>query len=171
MERIKGLIRDVPNFPKEGIIFKDITPLLGHKEAFSETIDILAEKIAPERPDVIVAVESRGFIFGAPLAYKLKAGFVPVRKKGKLPYKTHSAEYELEYGTDILEIHEDAFDKGANVVIVDDLLATGGTSQAVIELVNKLGGNISSLLFLVELSFLNGRERLKDYTVHSLIVY
>ncbi len=171
MERIKGLIRDVPNFPKEGIIFKDITPLLGHREAFSETIDILAEKIEGERPDVIVAVESRGFIFGAPLAYKLRAGFVPVRKKGKLPYKTHSAEYELEYGTDILEIHEDAFEEGANVVIVDDLLATGGTSMAVIELVKKLGGNISSLLFLVELSFLDGREKLKDYTVHSLIVY
>ena len=171
MEKIKKLIRDVPDFPKKGIMFKDITPLLGHREAFSETIDILAEKIELEKPDAIVAVESRGFIFGAPLAYKLKAGFVPVRKKGKLPYKTHSAEYELEYGTDILEIHEDAFEKGARVVIVDDLLATGGTSLAVIELVKKLGGEITSLLFLVELSFLNGRDRLKDYNVHSLIVY
>ncbi len=171
MDKIKALIRDVPNFPKEGIVFKDITPLLGHPEAFAETIDLLASKISPERPDVIVAVESRGFIFGAPLAYKLRCGFVPVRKKGKLPYKTQQVEYELEYGVDILEIHEDAFPKGAKVVIVDDLLATGGTSLAVIELVKRLGGEISSLLFLVELSFLNGRERLKDYTVHSLVVY
>ena len=171
MRDLKSFIRDVPNFPKEGIVFKDITPLLGHREAFSETIDLLADKIAGESPDVIVAVESRGFIFGAPLAYKLKTGFVPVRKKGKLPYKTHKVEYELEYGVDLLEIHEDAFEPGAKVVIVDDLLATGGTSLAVIELVKKLGGQVSSLLFLVELSFLNGRERLKDYTVHSLIVY
>ncbi len=171
MENLKKMIRDVPDFPKKGIIFKDITPLLGNKETFSETIDLLAGKIASEQPDVIVGVESRGFIFAAPLAYKLNAGFVPVRKKGKLPYKTHKAEYELEYGLDVLEIHQDAFPKGAKVVIVDDLLATGGTSLAVIELVKKLGGQISSLLFLVELSFLNGRERLKEYLVHSLIVF
>lgn len=171
MERIKSLIRDVPNFPKEGIIFKDITPLLGDKEAFRESIDLLVDKIIGEAPDVIVAVESRGFIFGAPIAYKLHCGFVPVRKKGKLPYKTQQVEYELEYGVDVLEIHEDAFPKGAKVVIVDDLLATGGTSLAVVELVKKLGGEVSSLLFLIELSFLNGRDRLKDYVVHSLITY
>ncbi len=171
MERIKSLIRDVPNFPKEGIIFKDITPLLGDKEAFRESIDLLVDKIIGEAPDVIVAVESRGFIFGAPIAYKLQCGFVPVRKKGKLPYKTQQVEYELEYGVDVLEIHEDAFPKGAKVVIVDDLLATGGTSLAVVELVKKLGGEVSSLLFLIELSFLNGRDRLKDYVVHSLITY
>ncbi len=171
MERIKSLIRDVPNFPKEGIIFKDITPLLRDKEAFRESIDLLVDKIIGEAPDVIVAVESRGFIFGAPIAYKLHCGFVPVRKKGKLPYKTQQVEYELEYGVDVLEIHEDAFPKGAKVVIVDDLLATGGTSLAVVELVKKLGGEVSSLLFLIELSFLNGRDRLKDYVVHSLITY
>ena len=171
MERIKSLIRDVPNFPKEGIIFKDITPLLGDKEAFRESIDLLVDKIIGEAPDVIVAVESRGFIFGAPIAYELHCGFVPVRKKGKLPYKTQQVEYELEYGVDVLEIHEDAFPKGAKVVIVDDLLATGGTSLAVVELVKKLGGEVSSLLFLIELSFLNGRDRLKDYVVHSLITY
>lgn len=171
MERIKSLIRDVPNFPKEGIVFKDITPLLGDKEAFRESIDLLVDKVIEESPDVIVAVESRGFIFGAPIAYKLQCGFVPVRKKGKLPYKTQRVEYELEYGIDVLEIHEDAFPKGARVVIVDDLLATGGTSLAVVELVKKLGGEVSSLLFLIELSFLNGRDRLKDYVVHSLITY
>ncbi len=170
-ELIKKLIRDVPNFPKEGIIFKDITPLLGSKDGFKHTIDKLAAKIEGEHPDVILGVESRGFIFGAPLAYKLNCPFVPVRKKGKLPYKTHSAEYALEYGTDSLEIHVDAFEKGSKVVIVDDLLATGGTSKAVIDLIEKCGGVVSSLLFVVELSFLNGRDQLKDYTVHSLVVY
>ena len=171
MENLRKMIRDVPDFPKKGIIFKDITPLLGNKETFSETIDLLAAKVASEEPDVIIGVESRGFIFAAPLAYKLNAGFVPVRKKGKLPYKTHKVEYALEYGIDILEIHQDAFPEGAKVVIVDDLLATGGTCLAVIDLVKKLGGRISSLLFLVELSFLNGREKLKNYTVHSLVVF
>lgn len=164
-------IRDIPDFPKEGIIFKDITTLLKDKRAFKNAIDTLAKKFKGKKLDYIVGIEARGFIFGAALAYKLGVGFVPVRKKGKLPHKTRSVSYQLEYGTDTLEIHEDALTQGARVVIVDDLLATGGTVQAVADLVRGSGAVIAGIAFLVELSFLNGKERLKDLQIFSLIKY
>jgi adenine phosphoribosyltransferase len=171
IERLKSSIRDVPNFPKKGIIFKDITTLIGKGELFKLAIDQFAGKYTGKKIDKIVVIESRGFIFGAPVAYKLGAGLVPVRKKGKLPYKTIAASYSLEYGTDTLEMHEDAIEPGENVLIIDDLLATGGTVSAVSELINKAGGNITGMCFLIELSFLKGREKLKDFEIFSLISY
>ncbi|ACZ41709.1 adenine phosphoribosyltransferase [Thermobaculum terrenum ATCC BAA-798] len=165
------LIRDVPDFPKQGILFKDITTLLKDKDAFKKSIDLLAERFANDHIDKVVAAESRGFIFGAPLAYLLNAGFVPVRKLGRLPAKAIRAEYTLEYGTNFVEIHVDAIEPGEKVLIVDDLLATGGTVGATIELVKKLEGDIVALAFLVELSFLKGRERLKDYRIETIITY
>ncbi len=165
------LIRDIPDFPKKGIIFKDITPLLGDAAAFSQMTKELAALYRNAGIDKIASIESRGFIIGAAMAAELGCGFVPVRKKGKLPYKTAQQEYQLEYGTDMLEIHTDAVKKGDNVLIVDDVLATGGTAEAVCELVNKLGGNIAGLCFLIELKFLNGKEKLKKYKVDSLITY
>ncbi len=168
---LKNHIRDIPDFPKEGIIFKDITTLLKDKDALRKSIDLLAAKFRKEKIDSVVGVEARGFIFGAALAYKLRAGFVPVRKKGKLPYKTRSITYELEYGKDVLEIHEDAFGPKARVLIVDDLLATGGTIQAVCQLVREQGATIAGVAFLVELKFLHGKERLKDLPVYSVIKY
>jgi adenine phosphoribosyltransferase len=164
-------IRDVPNFPKEGIIFKDITPLLQDAAAFKYTIDLLSEKYRDKGIDIVVAAEARGFILGAPLAYNLGVGFVPVRKPVKLPAECISAEYALEYGVDSLHMHKDAILPGQKVLIIDDLLATGGTVSAKIELVEKLGGKIAGIAFLVELTFLNGREKLKDYEVTSLIQY
>ncbi len=168
---LKAKLRHVMDFPKEGIDFIDITTVLQDAGAFRETLDSMKQKMLDLGPfDLVVGPESRGFVFGAPLAYLTGKGFVPIRKKGKLPYKTVQVEYELEYGTDVLEIHEDAITPGQRVVIVDDLLATGGTMAANIKLVEKLGGKVLGLVFFVELGFLKGRERLKDYRVESVVV-
>jgi adenine phosphoribosyltransferase len=166
---LKSVIRDIPDFPKEGIIFKDITTLLNNKEKFRESVDLLASEFKDKKVDIVLSVEARGFIFGAAVAYKLGAGLVPVRKKGKLPNKTLSVTYDLEYGTDTLEIHQDAFKKGDRVLIVDDLLATGGTTRAVADLVERMGGKIVGLAFVIELTPLKGREKLKGYNIISLI--
>ncbi|MBI2092373.1 MAG: adenine phosphoribosyltransferase, partial [Deltaproteobacteria bacterium] len=147
---LKSTIRDIPDFPKPGIIFKDITPILSNAALFNKVIAALAKRYSSKKIDGVVGIESRGFIFGAPLAYELGTPYVPVRKKGKLPFKTHSVTYDLEYGKDTLEIHQDAFRKGDKVLIVDDLLATGGTTRAVIDLVEKLGGDIIGIAFLIE---------------------
>ncbi|MBU1888351.1 MAG: adenine phosphoribosyltransferase [Candidatus Omnitrophica bacterium] len=171
MNDLKQYIRDIPDFPKEGILFRDITTLLGSSEKFREVVDRLAERYAGKDIDAVVAVEARGFIFGSALAYKLGAALVPVRKKGKLPFKTFSATYTLEYGKDSLEIHEDAFKPGARVLLIDDLLATGGTLGAVVELVKKLKGEIQEIVFVIELSDLKGRSKLKDLPVYSMIQY
>jgi adenine phosphoribosyltransferase len=168
---LRDFIRNVPDFPKKGIVFRDITTLLKDKYAFKQTIDILYDKYKTAHIDKVVSVESRGFIFGSVLAYRLNTGFVPVRKPKKLPSKTIREEYQLEYGTDSLEIHIDAIKKGEKVLIVDDLLATGGTVQATCKLVEKLGGVIVGIAFLIELSFLNGREKLKGYDIFSIISY
>ncbi len=168
---LKKHIRDIPNFPKEGIIFKDLTTLLKNKDAFKKAVDLLSKKFKKENVEVVVGVEARGFIFGSVLAYKLGAGFVPVRKKGKLPYKTKSITYQLEYGSDTLEVHEDAVTPGSRVLVVDDLLATGGTVKAVIDLLMEQKAKIVGLAFLVELSFLKGKEKLKDYPLYSVIKY
>jgi len=168
---IKQFIRDIPDFPKPGIIFKDITPLLVEGKAFHRAIDMIAEHYQGKKIEQIVCVEARGFILGAPLAYKLGAGLVPVRKPGKLPYETIQTTYELEYGTDTLEIHADAIPNGCNVLIADDLLATGGTVSAVVKLVEQLKGNIVGIAFLIELEFLKGREKLVGQDVFSLLQY
>lgn len=168
---LKALVRDVPNFPKKGIMFKDITPLLKNGPGLRFACDKLAENFRGLKIDQVVGIESRGFIFSPVLAYQFGAGFVPVRKKGRLPAAKEAVSYSLEYGEDSLEIHLDAIGPGTQVVIVDDLLATGGTAEAVVRLVEKLGGTVLGLAFLVELAFLRGRERLKNYRVHSLITY
>jgi adenine phosphoribosyltransferase len=168
---LKKHIRDIPDFPKKGIIFKDISTLLKHPKAFQKSIDTLAKTFKKTRVEYVVGVEARGFIFGAALAYKLGAGFIPVRKKGKLPYKTKSVTYQLEYGTDILEIHEDAVPPGARVLVVDDLLATGGTVKAVVDLLTAQKAKIIGVAFLVELEFLKGKEKLKGLPVYSVIQY
>ncbi len=168
---LEDWIRDIPDFPQKGILFKDITPLLQDKAAFHAALDRLAAHYAGAGIQAVVGVESRGFIFGAVLAYLLNCGFVPVRKFGKLPYQTETVEYELEYGTNIVEIHTDAIKPGQRVLIVDDLLATGGTVSAAMELVEKLGGHIAGIAFLVELTFLRGREQLKGHDVFALIKY
>ena len=169
--KLSDFIRDVPDFPKKGIIFKDITPLLKNAGAFAGMIDELANIYKGKKIDKIAAIESRGFIIGAALALRMGCGFVPVRKKGKLPYRTIKQKYQLEYGTDILEIHKDAVKKNENVLIVDDVLATGGTARAVCELIGKLKGNIVGLCFLIELKFLKGKDKLKKHKVNSLIEY
>jgi adenine phosphoribosyltransferase len=171
MEHLKQLIREVPDFPKEGINFYDITTLLKDADGLRQTIDALAEEYKGEQIDTVIGVESRGFIFAAPLAYHLGAGFVPVRKPRKLPAECVSVSYDLEYGTDTLEMHKDAVGEGHKVLIVDDLLATGGTAKAVVDLVESLGGKIVGLLFLVELDFLNGRSKFNGYDVRSLLNY
>jgi len=171
MKELQELIRSIPDFPKKGILFRDITTLLQNGREFRRAIDILAEHYKGKKIDQIVAVESRGFIIASPLAYKLSAGIIPVRKKGKLPYKTVEATYELEYGTDTLEMHADAFQPGANILIVDDLLATGGTAKATIDLVEKLKGKVVGICFLIELTDLKGIEKLKGYEVLSIIKY
>lgn len=168
---LKEYIRNIPDFPKAGILFRDITTLLKNKKAFKITVDTLANKYKTKKIDVVVAVEARGFILGGAIAYKLGTGFVPVRKKGKLPWKTNSATYELEYGTDTLEIHHDAIKPKDKVLIVDDLLATGGTVRAVVDLVKQLKGKIVGIAFLIELVDLRGRDKLKDYPIFSLIKY
>ncbi|MEA3560654.1 MAG: adenine phosphoribosyltransferase [Candidatus Omnitrophota bacterium] len=171
MEDLEKSIRNIPDFPKKGILFRDITTLLKNKEYFKVAIDKLAARYVDENIDSLLAVEARGFIIAAALAYKLGCGFIPVRKKGKLPAETYQANYELEYGLDTLEVHQDAVNPRDRVLIVDDLLATGGTARAVIDLVNKLQGEIVELCFLIELTDLKGREKLKDYPVFSLIKY
>ncbi len=168
---LKEWIRDVPDFPKQGIIFKDITTLLKEPQAFKKAIDLMAANYQTRKIDRIVAIESRGFIFGSALAYRLGTGFVPVRKPKKLPSKTEREEYALEYGTDALEIHVDALEPGEQILIVDDLLATGGTAAAVVRLVEKLKANVAGLGFLIELGFLNGRDKLQGYEIHALIQY
>lgn len=169
--QLKKCIRDIPDFPKAGILFRDITTLLKNKKAFKEAVNALVNKFKNKGVDVVLAVEARGFILGGAIAHKLGAGFIPVRKKGKLPWKTNSVTYELEYGTDTLEIHEDAFKPKEKVLIVDDLLATGGTVKAVTDLVKQLNGKIVGIAFLIELMDLKGRDKLKDYRLYSLIKY
>jgi adenine phosphoribosyltransferase len=168
---LRARIRDIPDFPKPGILFRDLTPLMGHGPSMRGCIDLLVERIARHRPEVIVAVESRGFIFGAPVAAALGIGFAPVRKPGKLPWRTTSRTYDLEYGTDSLEMHADAVVEGTQVVIVDDLLATGGTAAATVELVREQGGRIAGVAVVVELDFLKGRDRLEGIPVDALIHY
>ncbi len=164
-------IRDVPDFPRPGIVFKDIMPLLADGEALRAAVDELAEWAAPRRPDVVLGAEARGFILGAALAYRLGCGFVAARKPGKLPWRTVAAKYALEYGFDSLEVHADAIVAGQRVVIHDDVLATGGTSKATVELVEQLGGEVVGLPFIIELEFLHGREKLTGYDVFSLLQY
>ena len=169
--RLEDKIRDIADFPKEGVIFKDITTLLKDGQALRYVVDNLTERFAAKKIDKVVCMESRGFIFGAPLAYNLNAGFVPVRKLGKLPAETISVEYSLEYGTNTLEMHRDAITPGERILVVDDLLATGGTVNATIDLVEQLGGKVAGIAFLIELTFLSGRESLRDYEIVSLISY
>lgn len=168
---IRSAIRDIPDFPKPGIVFKDIMPLLSNGPLFGKTIDLMAERYRGQKIDTVLGIESRGFIFGSALAYKLGAGFSVVRKPGKLPYDTHSASYELEYGKDTLEIHVDAVRPNARVVIADDLIATGGTAAATAELVAKLGATVVECAFVIELSFLNGRAKLAPHKVFSVLQY
>ncbi|MEP7075667.1 MAG: adenine phosphoribosyltransferase [Acidobacteriota bacterium] len=171
MDHLRKLIREVPDFPKPGINFYDITTLLKDANGLKQTIDALADLVGDQKIDTVIGVESRGFIFATPLAIRLNAGFVPVRKPKKLPAEKVSISYDLEYGQDTLEIHKDAVGEGHNVLIVDDLLATGGTAKAVVDLVTGLGGKIAGLLFVIELDFLKGREKFKGYDVRSLIRY
>jgi adenine phosphoribosyltransferase len=168
---VRSTIRSIPDFPKKGIVFRDITTLLQNPTAFAATIDLLYEHFRLKRIDKIVGIESRGFIIGGALAYKFGIGFVPVRKPKKLPFRTIREEYQLEYGTDALEIHTDAIQKGEHILIVDDLIATGGTVIATTKLVERLGGTVEGLGFLIELSFLHGRERLKQYEIFSVVSY
>ena len=170
-KEIEHAIRNVPDFPKAGIQFKDITPVLADARLFSGAIDLLTDKFKPGSVDAVVGIDARGFIFAAAAAVKLRAGFVPVRKKGKLPYQTIEQDYALEYGSATVAMHVDALKPGARVVLIDDLLATGGTSAAAAALVKKLGANILEIGFLIELKFLNGREKLKGYPVRSIIAY
>jgi adenine phosphoribosyltransferase len=171
MDELRRMIRDVPDFPQKGIVFKDITPLLADPDAFKRAIDLMAQSLMDRKFDLLVGIESRGFIFAAALAYALGKGKVPVRKPGKLPAKTVQVSYELEYGTDRLEIHEDAIRSGQRVVIVDDVLATGGTARGAANLVEKVGGEVAALSFFIELDFLNGREKLSGYEIRSVLSY
>jgi adenine phosphoribosyltransferase len=171
IERLRSLIRDVPDFPKEGIVFKDITPLLADEAAFSTVIDIIVVHFGRGNIDKVVGIEARGFIIASPVAYHFSAGFVPVRKAGKLPWDSESETYELEYGTETLEIHKDAFAPGERVLIVDDVLATGGTARATAKLVERLGAKVVGIACLIELGFLGGRDKLKDYEFLSLLAF
>nr|WP_207751717.1 adenine phosphoribosyltransferase [Clostridium rhizosphaerae] len=168
---MKDKIRVIENFPKEGISFKDVTTLLQDKEALKYTVDAIANSLKDKNIDIVIGPEARGFLFGAPVAYALGAGFVPVRKKGKLPYDTIGVSYDLEYGSDELEIHKDAIKPGQRVAIVDDLLATGGTIGSVAKLVEQVGGELVSIDFVIELTGLNGRDKLKGYNIKSLVQY
>ena len=171
IEAIKALIRDVPDFPQEGIVFKDITPLLADEVAFSSVIDLIVVHFGRGAVDKVVGIEARGFILASPVAYHFGAGFVPVRKKDKLPWETESAEYDLEYGSATLEIHKDGIDPGERVLIVDDVIATGGTARATAELVERIGGKVVGIACLLELSFLNGRSQLEGHDLFTLISY
>ena len=171
MENLEAKIRDVPDFPEPGIVFKDIMPLLGDPATLHEAVDKLAEWIEPRKPDVILGAEARGFILGAALAYKLGCGFVAARRPGKLPWKTVSATYALEYGENALELHADAIAHGARVLVHDDVLATGGTAAAICDLAEQLGGEIVGVAFVIELAFLEGRKYLEQYDVYSLLTY
>jgi adenine phosphoribosyltransferase len=171
IERVMSLIRDFPDFPKPGIVFKDITPLLADDDAFSSVIDLVVVRYGRGNIDKVVGIEARGFILASPVAYHFGAGFVPVRKEGKLPWKTEREEYELEYGTAALEVHQDAIHPGDRVLIVDDVLATGGTARATARLVERLGGKVMGIACLIELSFLNGRRALTGYDFFSLLSY
>jgi adenine phosphoribosyltransferase len=171
VDQLRSLIRDVPDFPQEGVLFKDITPLLADPIAFSTVIDLLVVHFGRGNVDKVVGIEARGFIIASPVAYHFGAGFVPVRKKDKLPWETEAAEYELEYGTATLEVHTDAVNAGERVLIVDDVLATGGTSQATAGLIERIGGKVVGLAFLIELGFLGGRRRLDGYDLFTLIDY
>ena len=168
---LKAKIRDVPDFPKPGVVFKDIMPLLSDREALRETVDRIAEWAAPRGPDVVLGAEARGYITGGALACRLGCGFVPARKPGKLPWRTVAVKYALEYGFDQLEVHADSIRAGQRVLVHDDVLATGGTARATVELVEQLGGVVVGLPFIIELGFLNGRQRLQGYDVYSLIEY
>ena len=169
--KLRELIRDVPDFPKPGVVFKDITPLLRHPAGLSLAVEYLTQPFRDQRVEVVVGAESRGFIFGTAVARNLSAGFVPIRKPGKLPAAVRSEAYELEYGTDCLEIHDDAIQRGERVLMIDDLLATGGTMAACCKLVEYLGGNIIGCGFLIELAFLGGRAKLGEYPIHSILSY
>jgi adenine phosphoribosyltransferase len=171
MEQLKAAIREVPDWPKKGILFYDVTTLLKRADRFREAIDALIYPYRERKVDLVAGIEARGFIFAPTVAYALGAGFIPVRKPGKLPAATHKATYDLEYGTDSLEIHRDAVEPGQRVLIVDDLIATGGTAKAVAELIEQMGGKVVGLAFLVELEFLNGRQKLPQYEVTSLLKY
>lgn len=171
LSEIQNAIRSIPDFPKAGILFKDITPLLADARLFAGSINLLTENFQPGTVDAVVGIDARGFIFAAAAAMKLGAGFVPVRKKGKLPYQTHEQDYALEYGTATVAMHVDALKPGSRVLLIDDLLATGGTAAAAAALVGKLGAEILEISFLIELSFLGGRQKLKQYPVRSLVVY
>jgi adenine phosphoribosyltransferase len=171
MTQYARLIRDIPDFPKKGILFKDITPMLRDASAFAASVEALRVRHAGDRIDAVAAVESRGFVFGGALAMELDAGFIPIRKPGKLPHDTLSETYALEYGTDTVQIHRDAVTSGDRVLVLDDLLATGGTAKAAVTLIRKLGGEVVGASFVVELDFLHGRRRLEDVPVHSLIHY
>ena len=171
IEQIKALIRDVPDFPEPGIVFKDITPVLAHADAMSTIIDLIVVHFGRGTVDKVVGIEARGFILAAPVAYHFNAGFVPIRKQGKLPWETASEEYELEYGTATLEIHRDAVAPGERVLVVDDVLATGGTSRATAELVERIGGKVVGIACLIELEFLHGREKLEGYDLYTLLRY
>ena len=168
---LKEHIRDIPDFPKAGVVFKDITPLLADVEAFTFTVDALAEHFAGRPVDKVLGIEARGFIVAAPVAYRLGAGFVPVRKAGKLPWEIEREEYTLEYGTDLLEVHRDAVAEGERALIIDDVLATGGTAAATVRLVEKLGGVVAGLGFVIELAFLEGRSRIEGLDAMSLLTY
>jgi adenine phosphoribosyltransferase len=170
-DELRAAIRDVPDFPIKGILFKDITPILADGRLFRRAVDVMAERQVGKKIDAVVGIDARGFIFAGAVAYKLGVGFVPVRKKGKLPYKTVVTSYTLEYGSETSEMHADAIKRGANVIVVDDLLATGGTAMAAAQLVKEVGGNIAEIDFLIELSFLKGRDRLRDYPVFAMVVY
>jgi adenine phosphoribosyltransferase len=171
IEQIKDLVRDVPDFPEPGIVFKDITPILADPLAFSTITDLIVVHFGRGNVDKVVGIEARGFILASPVAYHFNAGFVPIRKQGKLPWETVSAEYSLEYGTATLELHRDAVRPGERVLIVDDVLATGGTAKAAASLVEDIGGTISGIACLIELDFLHGRDRVDDYELHTLIHY
>ena len=171
IKEIANNIRDVQDFPKEGIVFKDITPILSDINLFRKSIDLMVKPFIEKKIDVVVGIESRGFIFGTPIADRLNASFVPVRKPGKLPHETEQISYQLEYGKDSLEIHKDSINEGQKILIVDDLLATGGTAEATCKLITKLKGNILGLAVLIELEFLEGRKKLNSYNVHSILKY
>jgi len=168
---LRDRVRDVPDFPTKGVVFKDLMPLIADPEYFAETIRRLSEWARPREPDLVLGAEARGFIFGGALAYAIGSGFIAARKPGKLPRETIEATYALEYGSDSLQLHRDAISQGARVIILDDVLATGGTARAKVELVESLGGVVAGILFVIELTFLGGRERLEGYDVHALIQY